>query len=93
MDNVSQDGNENQYVTSTSGEALGKNVNVRRSERIRNSPHNPPCGPVGMVGHVVSEGHDHDISLYSLDDHTLLGVSRPHGPNLALCLFVGAHLN
>ena len=26
MDNVSPDGNENQYVTSTSGEALGRNV-------------------------------------------------------------------
>ena len=32
------DGNEHQYVTSPSGEALGRNVNVRRSKRIRNSP-------------------------------------------------------
>ena len=38
MDNVCPDGNENQYITSSSGEALGRNVNVRRSERIRNSP-------------------------------------------------------
>ena len=38
MDNVCPDVNENQYVTSPSGEALGRNVNVRRSERIRNSP-------------------------------------------------------
>ena len=38
MDNVCPDGNENQYVTSPSGEALGRNVIVRRSERIRNSP-------------------------------------------------------
>ena len=38
MENVCPDGNENQYVTSPSGEALGRNVNVRSSERIRNSP-------------------------------------------------------
>ena len=38
MDNVCTDGNENQYVTSPSGEALGRNVNVRLSERIRNLP-------------------------------------------------------
>ena len=46
MDNVCPDGNENQYVTSPSGETLGRNVNVRRSERIRNSPHryNPGFG-------------------------------------------------
>ena len=46
VDNVCPDGNENQYVTSPSGEALGRNVNVRRSERIRNSPqlYNPGFG-------------------------------------------------
>ena len=38
MDNVCTEGTEYQYVTSPSGEALGRNVNVRRSERIRNSP-------------------------------------------------------
>ena len=38
MDNMCPDGNENQYVTSPSGETLGRNVNVRRPERIRNSP-------------------------------------------------------
>ena len=38
MDNVCPKGNENQYVTYPSGEALGRNVHVRRSERIRNSP-------------------------------------------------------
>ena len=37
MDNMCPDGNENQYVTSPSGEYLGKNVNVRRSKCIRNS--------------------------------------------------------
>ena len=38
MENMCLDGNENQYVTSPSGEDLGRNVNVRNSERIRNSP-------------------------------------------------------
>ena len=46
MENVCPDGNENHYVTSPSGEALGRNVNVRRSGRIRNSPqrYNPGFG-------------------------------------------------
>ena len=46
VDNVCPYGNENQYVTYPSGEALGRNVNVRRSERIRNSPqrYNPGFG-------------------------------------------------
>ena len=35
MNNVCPDGNKNKYVTSSSGEALGRNVNLRRSERIR----------------------------------------------------------
>ena len=46
MDNVCPDGNENQYVTSPIGEASRRNVNVRRSERIRNYPqrYNPGFG-------------------------------------------------
>ena len=46
MDNVCTEGTEDQYVTSPSGEDLGRNVNVRRSERIRNSPqrYNPGFG-------------------------------------------------
>ena len=46
MDNVCPDGSENQYVTSSSGEALGRNVNIRHSECIRNSPqrYNPGFG-------------------------------------------------
>ena len=46
MDNVCPYGNENQYVTSPSGETLGRNVNVRRSECIRNYPqrYNPVFG-------------------------------------------------
>ena len=38
MDNVRPEGTEDQYVTSPSGEALGRNVHVRRSELIINSP-------------------------------------------------------
>ena len=46
MDNVCPEGTEDQYVTSPSGEALGRNVHVRRSKRIRNSPqrYNPGFG-------------------------------------------------
>ena len=46
IDNVCPKENENQYVTSPSGEYLVRNVNVRRSERIRNSPqrYNPGFG-------------------------------------------------
>ena len=40
------EGTEDQYVTYPSGEALGRNFHVRRSERIRNSPqrYNPGFG-------------------------------------------------
>ena len=46
MDNVCPDVDENQFVTSPSKEALGRNVNVKRSERIRNYPqrYNPGFG-------------------------------------------------
>ena len=46
MDNGCPEGTEDQYVTSPSGEALGRNVNVRRSKRIINSPqrYNPGFG-------------------------------------------------
>ena len=46
MDSVCLEGNENQYVTSPNGEALVRNVNARRSGRIRNSPlrYNPGFG-------------------------------------------------
>ena len=39
MENVRPEGTEDQYVTYPNGEALGRNFHVRRSERIRNSPH------------------------------------------------------
>ena len=38
MDNVHPEGTEDKYVISPSGEALGRNVHLRNSERIRNSP-------------------------------------------------------
>ena len=37
MEKVCTEGTEDQYVTYPSGEALGRNVDVRSSERIRNS--------------------------------------------------------
>ena len=39
MDNVRPEETEYQYVKSTSGEALGRNVHVRLSECIIKSPH------------------------------------------------------
>ena len=46
MDHVCPEGTEYQYVTSPGGEALGINVHVSRSKRIRNSPqrYNPGFG-------------------------------------------------
>ena len=46
MDNVCPEGTEDQYVKSPRGEALLRNVHVRRSERIRNYPqrYNPGFG-------------------------------------------------
>ena len=46
MENVCPERTEDQNVTSPSGEHFGKNVYVRRYERIRNSPHryNPVFG-------------------------------------------------
>ena len=46
MENVCPERTEDQYVKSPSGEALGRNVHMRRSERIINSPqrYNPGFG-------------------------------------------------
>ena len=46
MENLRPGGTEDQSVTSPRGEALGRNVHVRRSKRIRNSPkqYNPGFG-------------------------------------------------
>ena len=80
MDNVCPDGNENQYVTSPSGEALGINVNVRRSERIRNFPQrfNPRFGAAiewknDAVASIVYMIQDRDFdSNVDTDDILLL---------------------
>ena len=46
MDNMCPERTADQYVISPSGEALGRNVHVRRSKRIRNYPqrYNPGFG-------------------------------------------------
>ena len=43
MDNMRPEGTEDQSITSPSGEALGRNVHVRRSKCTRNSPQR--CNP------------------------------------------------
>ena len=76
MDNVCLDGNENQYVTSPSGEALGRNFHVRRSKRIINSPqrYNPWLGAarewkneyVASIVYIIQDG-DLDINVDTND--------------------------
>ena len=80
MDNVCPEGNEDQYVTSPSGEALGRYVHVRPSERIRNSPqrYNPGFGAAIVwknddVASIICMIKDRDInSNVDTDDITLL---------------------
>ena len=70
------EGTEDQYVTSPSGEALGRNVHVRRSERIRNSPqwYNPGYGAArewnyDAVATIVYMIQDRDINInVDMDD-------------------------
>ena len=69
MDNVSPEGTEYQYVTSPSGEALGRNVHVMRSENIRNSPqwYNTGFGDArewnnGTVASIVYMIQDRDLN-------------------------------
>ena len=81
MDNVCPDRNKNQYVISPSGETLGKNVNVRRSERIRNYPqrYNPVFGAarewknnaVGSIVYMIKY-MDFDINVGTDDILSLL---------------------
>ena len=78
MDNVCPDGNENQYVTSPSGEALGRNVNIRRSERIRIFPQrfNPGFGAArewknDAVASIVYMIQDRDFDSYVDTDDIL----------------------
>ena len=83
MKNERPDGNENQYVTSPSGESLGRNVNVRLYERIRNSPqwYNPGFGAArewkngavasifNMIQYRYFDGNvDTDVILLLLDE-------------------------
>ena len=68
MENVRPEGTEEQSVTSPSGEALGRNANLRRSERIRKSPHryNPGFG-------AAREWKNDDVSsiVYMIQDKDL----------------------
>ena len=79
MDNVCLEGTEDQYVTSTSGEALESNVHVRRSERIRNSPqrYNPVFGAArewknNDVVSIVYMIQDRDLNSNVYTDDILL---------------------
>ena len=53
MKNMRPDKTKNQSVTSPSGEALGRNVHVRRSKRIRKSPQ--WYNPVGAAREWVND--------------------------------------
>ena len=75
------EGTEDQYVTSPSGEALGRNFHVRRSERIRNSPqrYNPGFGgareykndDVASIFYMIQD-RDIDSNVYTDDILSLL---------------------
>ena len=80
MDNVRPEGTEDQYVTSPNGEALGRNFHVRRSERIRNSPHpyNPVFGAArdwknDAVASIVYMIQDRDINI-NVDMYDILSL-------------------
>ena len=67
MDNMRPEGTEYQSVASPSGEALGINFHVRRSERIRKSPqwYNPGFGAarecnndaVASIVYMIQDGY------------------------------------
>ena len=78
MNNVCPEGTEDQYVTSPSGESLGRNFNVRRSEPIRNSPqrYNPVFGAVrewnnDYVASIVYMIQDKDLNSNADTDYIL----------------------
>ena len=80
MDNVCPEGTEDQYVTSPSGEALVRNVDVRRSEFIRNSPqrYNPGFGASrewknDSVGSIVYMIQDKDLNS-NVDTYDILSL-------------------
>ena len=69
MENVCPEGTEDQYVTYPSGEALVRNVNARRSKRIRNFPprYNPGFGAArewknDAVASIVEMVQDRDLN-------------------------------
>ena len=77
MDNVCPEKIEDQYVKSPSGEALGRNVNVRRSERIRNFPQrfNPGFGAarewknddVASIFYMIQDRyHNSNVDTYAI---------------------------
>ena len=68
MDNVRPEGTENQSITSADGESLGSNVNMRRSERIRNSPHQYKPG-FGAAREWKND--DVEIIVYMIQDRDL----------------------
>ena len=70
MYNVRTEETEDQYVTSPNEEALGRNVHVRRSKRIRNSPqrYNPGFGAArewknDAVASIVYMIQDRDLNI------------------------------
>ena len=71
MDNVCPDGNENQYVTSPSGEALVRNIHVRRSNCIGNSPQqfNPGFGAAIEWENDAVSSIDYMIQDRNFDDN------------------------
>ena len=82
MDNVNPEGTKAQYVTSPSGEALGRNLHVRRSERIIKYPqrYNPVFGTdrewnnddVASIVYIIQDG---DLNRnVDMDDILLLLV-------------------
>ena len=80
MDNVCREVTEDQYVTSTSGESLRRNVHMRRSERMRNYPqrYNPGFGATrewknGAVASIVYMNQDGDCDI-NVDTDDILSL-------------------
>ena len=80
MDNVCLEGNEDQYVTSTSGDALGRNFHVRRYQLIIISTqrYNPGFGAAGewkndAVASIVYMIQDRDFDS-NVDTDDILSV-------------------
>ena len=83
IDNVCPEGTKDQYVTSLNEEALGRNFNVRRYERIRNSPqrYNPLFGATrdfnnDAVASIVYMIQDRDLNRNVDTDDILSLLSK-----------------